>query len=176
MPEEINDVVDENNKVIGKEKRSIIHSKGFFHRAVNIFVFNSRGDIFLQKRSQQKNICPFKWDLSAAESLKEGETYIQAAMRGLKEELNIITKVSKIRDQHLQKNEYFNGKIKDFEFVELYKAVYDGEIIIDEKEVAEGRFFQIKDLEQMIKENIEQFTPWFIDEWDYLLKVGVSNL
>lgn len=172
MPEEINDVVDEHNNVIGKEKRSTIHSKGLFHRAVSIFIFNSKGAVFLQKRSQQKSICPLKWDLSAAESLKAGETYLQAAERGLKEELNVIAKLSKLRDAHLQKNEYFDGEIKDFEFVELHKAVYDGEIVVDKEEVADGRFFWIDDVQRMIEDDIEQFTPWFLDEWNYLLKAG----
>ncbi len=109
MPEFL-DVVDKNNKVIGKERRDIIHSNGLFHRGVNIFVFNSKGLVFLQKRSANKDICPSKWDLSAAETLKVGEKHKQAAVRCLKEELGINAKISRIRNVNLQKMNILAGR------------------------------------------------------------------
>ena len=168
MSNEVLDIVDENNKVIGKEKRDIVHSKGLFHRAVNIFLFNSKGFLFLQKRSASKDVCPLTWDISASETLKSGEDYHKAAIRGLQEELSINAKLIKIRGVHLQKNEYFNGKIKDYEFVETYQALHNGYIKINKSEIAEGGFFNIKDIKDMIKKNRNQFTPWFIDEWSFM--------
>ena len=172
MPELL-DVVDENNRIIGKEQRDVIHSKGLFHRSVHIFVFNSHGLIFLQKRSAKKDICPLKWDLSAAEHMKPSENYEDAAVRGLEEELGIKTIVTRIRKVHLQKFEYIGGKIKDYEFIELYKATYDGQIKIDKNEVADGSFFKIEDVKNMIKQNKNQFTPWFLDEWKYMEQKGL---
>lgn len=167
MSEEIFEIVDENNKVIGKERRSLVHQKGLFHRSVNIFVFNSEGELFLQQRSADKIVCPLAWDLSVAEHLKPGESYREGAKRGLKEELNIDGDVEAVRGVHILKNKY-EGGIKDFEFVDTFKIIWDGKIEIDKKELAQGRFFKISEIKEMIKENKNNFTPWFLEEWKFL--------
>jgi len=171
MPESI-EIVDKDNRLIGTERRDIVHSKGLFHRTVNIFVFNPKG-VFLQKRSPDKDICPSCWDLSVAEHLKPGEPYKEAAVRGLKEELGITSAVSLLNGIHLQKNEYLGGKIKDYEFVELYKTTYVGDIVLQKSEVSEGRFFPISKVKRMVKESPGQFTPWFLEEWKFL---EITNL
>ena len=173
---ELIDVVDENNIVVGQEMRDVVHSKGLFHRAVNIFIFNSNGQILLQKRSATKDVCPSTWDLSTSETLKVEETYLQAAIRGLQEELGINSKLTKIRNVHLQKNEYFDGKIKDYEFVELYKAVHSGKIRLDKNEVSNVCFFTIEEIKNMINQNKNQLTPWFLDEWKYLEENRIVDL
>lgn len=171
MPEEeLIEIFDENNIFLKRTKRSLAHNKGLFHHSVNIVLFNSKGELFLQQRSKDKDVCPLAWDLSAAEHLKIGENYLQAARRCLKEELNIAIDLIKIRNVHLQKNVYLGGKIKDYEFVELYKGVYDGKIRLDPKEVEEGSFFKIKTIENEITK--KKFTPWFLDEWKYLKNSG----
>lgn len=175
MSDELLDVVNKNNVVVGKEKRDVVHTKGLFHRAVIILVLNSKNQIFLQKRSATKDVCPSMWDLSASETLKSGENYQQAAIRGLREELKINTKVIKIRGVHMQKNEYLNGKIKDYEFVELYKAIYGRRIRIDKNEVSDAHFFTIEEIKKMVNQDKNKFTPWFLDEWKYLEENGLLN-
>ena len=58
MAEEIFDVVNEHDEVIGRERRSEVHRLGLMHRAVHVLVFNSRGEVFLQKRSMKKDRQP----------------------------------------------------------------------------------------------------------------------
>lgn len=168
MNNELFDIVNENNEVIGKKKRNIVHSRGLFHRTVNIFVFNSKGDIFLQQRNADKDICPLVWDLSTAGHLKIGESYLEAAKRELKEELGINAKIVRIRGPHLQKNEYNKGAKKDYEFVETYKALWNEKIKIDKSEVADGRFFKVSEIKEMIRQNKDRFTPWFLEEWEFI--------
>jgi isopentenyldiphosphate isomerase len=55
MSEEIFDVVNERDEVIGHKSRAEVHRLGLLHRAVHVLVFNSRGQIFLQKRSMTKD-------------------------------------------------------------------------------------------------------------------------
>lgn len=165
---EILPVVDKKNTLVKKARRSFIHNKGLFHRAVNILVLNSKKEIFLQQRSGEKTICPFLWDISAAEHVKTGETYHQTCLRGLREELGIVAKIKMIRDVHLQKNTYLHGKIKDYEYIKLFAALYDGKISIDKKEVKNGKFFTLEALEKKIKAEKKSFTPWFLEEWEYL--------
>ena len=59
MQEEIFEVVDENNKVIGREKRSAVHEKGMGHRAVYVLLFNSKNELLLQKRTVSKKVAPW---------------------------------------------------------------------------------------------------------------------
>ncbi len=75
MNEEIFDVVDENNCVIKQLPRSEVHSLGLRHRSVHLLVFNSKGELFLQKRSMKKDCSPGTWDSSVSGHLDSGEDY-----------------------------------------------------------------------------------------------------
>lgn len=108
--EEMFEIFDSNMKYLGLERRSVgsywsanfarigsgrhrsqklllVHQKGYYHRSVNVFVFNSAGQLLLQRRAAIKDICPNLWDLSCAEHVQPQEPYIEGAARGLKEEL-----------------------------------------------------------------------------------------
>src|SRR6476661_7514198 len=89
MNEEIFDVVNEHDEVIGQERRSEVHRLGLQHRAVHVLVFNARGDVFLQKRSMKKDTFPGAWDSSASGHLDTGETYDACALRELREEIGL---------------------------------------------------------------------------------------
>lgn len=64
---EIFDVFDESNsRVIGQERRGVVHAKGLWHRSVNILLLNSNGDMLVQKRMPTKDVCPGSWDVSVS--------------------------------------------------------------------------------------------------------------
>lgn len=87
---EVFDVFDENLKLIGQEKRLVVHTKGLFHQATHVLIFNEDGkSVLIQKRSSKKRIGPNQWDLSCAEHLQPGESQESAAIRGMEEELNL---------------------------------------------------------------------------------------
>ena len=88
-PDELFDVVDEDDKVIGVARRGDVHKQGLRHRAVHILVRRANGDVFLQKRSLMKDSSPGKWDSSSSGHLDSGEGYERAAIRELEEELGI---------------------------------------------------------------------------------------
>src|SRR5436189_1813515 len=90
MKEEIFDVVNERDEVIGQECRSEVHRLGLRHRAVHVLIFNQRGEVFLQKRSMQKDTFPGAWDSSASGHLDRGEGYDDCALRELQEELGVV--------------------------------------------------------------------------------------
>ena len=84
--DELFDVVDANDQVIGQEKRAVVHRKKLLHRAVHVFILNKRGEVFLQKRSRLKDAHPGVWDSSVAGHLDSGEGYECCAVRELGEE------------------------------------------------------------------------------------------
>src|ERR1044072_5732360 len=89
MPEDIFDVVNERDEVIDRKPRSEVHRLGLLHRAVHVLVFNSRGQIFLQKRSMKKDRQPGVWDSSASGHVDSGEDYDTCAVRELREEIGL---------------------------------------------------------------------------------------
>jgi isopentenyldiphosphate isomerase len=88
-PDELFDVVDTDDRVIGVARRAQVHARGLRHRAVHILVLNREDKVFLQKRSKAKDSHPGKWDSSASGHLDSGEAYAAAAIRELHEELGI---------------------------------------------------------------------------------------
>jgi isopentenyl-diphosphate delta-isomerase type 1 len=89
MNEEIFDIVNEQDEVIGQERRREVHRLGLRHRAIHVLIFNGRGEVFLQKRSLKKDTFPGAWDSSASGHLDTGETYDACAVRELREELGL---------------------------------------------------------------------------------------
>ena len=87
--EEIVTIVDDRNNVVGAEPRWRMRSYGLPHRATYILVFNSAGELFVQKRADSKDIYPGHYDVAAGGVVMAGESYESAAMRELEEELGI---------------------------------------------------------------------------------------
>ena len=75
MSEEIFDVVNERDEVIDRAPRREVHARKLWHRAIHVLVFNSRGEVFLQKRSMSKDTAAGLWDSSSSSHLDSGEDY-----------------------------------------------------------------------------------------------------
>ena len=89
MTEEIFDVVNERDEVVGQQSRVEVHRLGLMHRAVHVLVFNAAGQIFLQKRSMKKDRQPGLWDSSASGHVDSGEDYDACAVREVREEIGL---------------------------------------------------------------------------------------
>lgn len=88
-PDEIFDVVDERDVVIGRETRREIHRRGLLHRAIHIFWTRGDGQLCLQRRSFAKDNAPGLLSTSCAGHVDSGEDYLTAAVRELREELGV---------------------------------------------------------------------------------------
>ena len=75
--------------VTEQEMRSVVHQKGLQHRGVHVFLFNEQGEMLIQKRSADRANSPSLLDCSVSEHVKAGENYLEAAARGLKEEMGV---------------------------------------------------------------------------------------
>jgi isopentenyl-diphosphate delta-isomerase type 1 len=120
-------VVDEKDKIIGyKSRYECHHNPHIIHRAVDIILFNNKGEVLLQKRSRNKDTYPGYYTVSASGHVDKGETYLASARREITEELGIphsekikLTKIAKyiIRLEH------------EAEMTVLYTGVYNGPIV-----------------------------------------------
>ena len=85
--DEVLDIVDHEDRVIGQTTRRDLHLRRLNHRAVHLFLFNADNQLFIQKRSQTKDSFPGCYDSSASGHVDRGETYNTCAVRELHEEL-----------------------------------------------------------------------------------------
>lgn len=169
--DEVFDLVNEDDEIVGQEFRGIVHKKGLLHRAVYCWVFNSDGKLLLQKRSILKNIGPGQWDLSAAEHLQPNETYQQAAVRGLKEELNISVTIDRlmgpVNDTH--RRELHQDEFHDVELVRSYVLKdYDGPVHFDDGEVEDAIWVELSALKSLVDSSPDEYTQWMKEEGESL--------
>lgn len=90
MADELLDVVDEQDNVVGTEWRtSVYERRGNNFRAANAFVMNSRGELWIPRRVATKKIFPLCLDFSVAGHVASGETYDETFARETREEINV---------------------------------------------------------------------------------------
>lgn len=155
MPEEIFDVCDEQDRVIGQLPRSAVHARRLLHRAVHIFVFNSRGELLLQLRSKEKDEYPLCYTSSASGHLSAGESYEQAAPRELEEELGL-------RNCPLEwLHKFPAGPETSLEHTMLYRTVSDAEVRVDPHEIVAATFHPVDEISAMLAREPEKFSPCF---------------
>jgi isopentenyl-diphosphate delta-isomerase type 1 len=160
MPEEIFDVVNERDEVIDRKPRSEVHRLGLLHRAVHVFVFNSRGQIFLQKRSMKKDKHPGVWDSSASGHVDSGEHYDATAVRELQEEIGLCAA------QPLKPLFKINACDEtDQEFVWVYRCEAEGPFELNEDEIERGDWFTSEKVTAWIQECPQDFAPAFVFIW-----------
>lgn len=152
MAEEIFDVVNDADEVIGSAPRSAVHRGGLKHRAVHVLVFNSAGEVFLQKRSMLKDCFPGVWDSSASGHLDRGEAYDACAVREVREELGLELSAP---PERLFKIDACAGTGQ--EFVWIYRCRSEGPFRLQPEEIDEGGWYAPWRLTAWLAERPEDF-------------------
>jgi len=120
-PDEYLDLVDENDQVVGRKLRADIYAEGLLNfRVVNVFLKNSKGQLWIPRRTASKAIAPLALDFSASGHVSSGETYEEAFAKEVAEELNID--VSIVPHKEL---EYLNPKDGFLLFMKVFEIQSD---------------------------------------------------
>ncbi len=158
---ELFETFDDDGRPLGLVPRSEVHRHGLWHRASNVFLFDRDERLYLQRRAAGKDVWPNAWDLSVGEHLQPGETFEQAAHRGLAEELAVhgvaLTPLGNVVRGCLEIPEL---QIRDCEFQQTFRGAYDGPIAADPTEVADVRFLSMRELAAAVATSPDDFTPW----------------
>ncbi len=168
MSDEIFDVVNERDEVIGQELRREVHRQGLRHRAVHVLVFNSRGEVFLQKRSMTKDTFPGAWDSSSSGHVDSGEDYDTCAIRELREEIGL--RVATV-PQRLFK---IGARAETGqEFVWVYSQASEGPFELHPEEIESGDWFTPQHVTQWIADKPGDFASALILIWGLLNDRGL---
>lgn len=166
VSEDLFDVVNAADQVIGTEKRSVVHRTQLLHRSIHVFVFNAEGKLYLQKRSLTKDSSPGKWVSSCSGHVDSGESYDMAALRELGEELGLFEPTDFLPvykepacDQTGQ------------EFVWVYECKAEGPFVLDPEESSEGRWIDLDELDEWLRSGPDDFARSFIYLWQKYLAV-----
>ncbi len=156
-PDEIFDVVDESDRVIGQALRADVHARRLRHRAVHVFVFNDRSELFIQKRAATKDSFPGRYDSSASGHLNSGEDYDACAIRELREELDLAIPRSRLQ-QHFKIDAC---EQKGWEFVWTYSLRTRAEPRVNPQEIEYGAFWPLAQVRTRLVTHPEEFAPSF---------------
>lgn len=160
MTGEFFDVVNERDEVSGRAARGEIHARGLLHRSAHALVFNPRGEVYLQKRSRQKDREPGLWSTSAAGHLESGEDYDAAMLREMVEELGWQPSRPPERVLRLEA-----CAETDQEFVWVYRCAGEGPFTLHRAEVEAGGWFAPVEVDRWLAARPEEFTAAFRVIW-----------
>jgi isopentenyl-diphosphate delta-isomerase len=164
---ELLDVVDENDNVVGQATREECHSRRLIHRCAFVLLYNSRGELLLLKRAAKVDRYPGLYSV-VGEHVKAGESYEEAAKRGMKEELGADVYV-----EYIAKIPMFSEEER--EIGAIFKGVYDGPFRIDPGEVERVTFYPLEEILERFHRNEIQVTPGTSFVLKYLSEKRVSR-
>ena len=163
--EELLPHINESGKVLSVHPRSEFHKGNLkmLHPVIHVHLFNSKGEIYLQKRPLNKLVQPGKWDTAVGGHVSFGEELDLALQREAEEEIGI----KDFKPQLISKYKWETDV--ESELVFMFLTYSNQKLAINTEEVDEGRFWRIKDIQKNLGNGI--FTPNFEMEFEILKKV-----
>lgn len=152
-------LVDELDNVIGEMDKLDAHRKGLLHRAISVLVFNSKGEWLLQKRNPNKYHSKGLWSNTCCTHPSPDESYTQAAVRRLYEEMGMSTP---IKDEfNFIYKAILDSGLTEYELDHVFVGIDNRNPEINLDEVVEYKWISTEDLQEDIKLSPEKYTEWF---------------
>ncbi len=159
MSDELLDIVNDEDVVVGQEMRSTVHQKGLQHRGAHVFLFSDEGKMLIQKRSADRASSPSMLDCSISEHVQSGESYLDAAMRGMKEEMGV--EGVDLKPLGTIKMEYGHN---DNEISRIYEGRVKPELVrFDPVEISEIKYMSVEEIRDGILNEKGLFCGWFVE-------------
>jgi isopentenyl-diphosphate Delta-isomerase len=152
-------LVNERDEPVGTMEKMAAHKQGRLHRAFSVFIFNSNGEMLLQRRALDKYHSGGLWTNACCSHPFPGEDVMTAASRRLNEEMGFTTTLEKIFD-FTYKAAFLNG-LTEHEYDHVFVGFYDNEIHPDSSEVSEYAFKSFDEIKTALSLHPDHFTAWF---------------
>ena len=154
-------LVNEKDEPVGAMEKLEAHRKGLLHRAFSILIYNSRGQLLLQRRATHKYHSQGLWSNTCCSHPRPGESVTAAAARRLMEEMGIEADLS-VAGSFLYKVE-LPGNIIENEFDYVLKGRTDSSPVINKEEVADFKYIDVVELKDDIEKHRDLYTYWFYE-------------
>ncbi len=161
-------LVDNKDRQIGTEFKLKAHKEGKLHRAFSIFIFNSKGELLLQKRSSKKYHSGGLWTNTCCSHQKPGEDTMFSAHRRLKEEMGFDCELSEIFSFIYRTK--LDHDLTEYEFDHVFIGKFNGRPLINRKEAEDFKWASFKFLERDIKNIPKNYTYWFREIYKKVFK------
>jgi len=134
------DLVDEQDQVVGQASRREVRQQNLRHRGVGILCWNRKGELYVHRRTETKDVFPGLYDMFVGGVVGAGEAYADAARREVAEELGIVGPEPTHRFDHLYQGPHNHA------WVGVYEVTWDGPIVHQPSEVAWGQWMTLVDV------------------------------
>lgn len=151
-------LVDTKDNETGTMEKLMAHEKGLLHRAFSVLIFNTRGELLLQKRARNKYHSGALWSNTCCSHPRPGESTQEAAGRRLMEEMGLD-----IQPTFLYKFIYkttLDNNLVEHEYDHVFTGFFDGEPTINPHEVEDWKYMDLLDLKDDMDNNPHQYTCW----------------
>jgi isopentenyldiphosphate isomerase len=153
--DEILDVVDENDRVVGRARRGDVYARGLRHRCVFVWARDPQGRVFVHRRTASKLVFPSLYDMFVGGVVGAGESYDDAALREAEEELGVS---GLPRPEHLFTFLYDDGAGRSW-WSAVYEVRVTGAVSPQAEEVAWYGFLAEEELAGRLAEGRWEFVP-----------------
>ena len=168
-------LVDSGDSIVGYADIQKCHQgEGVLHRAFSIFLFNDENQPLIQQRSSMKPLWPLHWSNSVCSHPKKGESYEEATMRRLKEELGFVTSLKFLFKFQYQAT--FQNVGSENEMCSVFVGKADGAVQTDPNEIAQWEYVDLEQLNKDILAHPHHYTPWFKIEWERIQKNHAADI
>lgn len=152
-------LVDKTDQLLGLETKVKAHQGGGkLHRAISVFLFNSKGELLIQQRSRFKTLWPLVWANTCCSHPQIGESYQKAAQRRLYQEFGIKAKL-RLHHQFIYQAKYRHLG-SEYEHDAVFLGVSNQPPKPDKQEIKAWQYISLKTLRADIKAHPDQYGPW----------------
>jgi len=151
-------LVNDSDVQVGVQDKVSVHQSGLLHRAFSVFIFNSKNELLLQQRADEKYHSPGLWTNTCCSHPVPGEKTIDACQRRLMEEMGLKCELRHIFS-FIYKCTFSNGLI-EHEFDHVYVGYTDDSPVINKNEAKDWKYISLNNLEREIELQPENFTEW----------------
>jgi isopentenyl-diphosphate delta-isomerase len=152
-------LVNEKDEAIGIMEKMEAHEKGLLHRAFSVFIFNSKGEMLLQRRALNKYHSAGLWTNTCCSHPRPGEDTRSAAQRRLHEEMGLYVELD-FMTVFTYKTPFDNG-LTEYEIDHVYIGKTDADPNINPDEVDSYCWKLTSDIKEELTAQPGKFTSWF---------------
>ena len=151
-------LVNEKDEGVGIGEKITTHQQGLLHRAFSVFIFNSKGELLLQRRAFHKYHSPGLWSNTCCGHPQPAEVLMEAAQRRLKTEMGLTCPLKEI-GSFIYRADVGDGLV-EHEYDHLLIGNSDQNPSLNLEEAVDSKWVRIEPLKRELGERREHYTCW----------------